>query len=155
MEPGLIEDRAARAHDLERQIVEGSRNVRRAWINMAAGLHAIRSEGLYELLGYERFTEWIAAPEVSIGRSQAYSLTAIYEELVIERGIALERISHMDPTKVAEVIPAIRKGVDPIECLYDAQELSRSDLRIKYRNEPEPEIAQATCPECGQKVKVQ
>ena len=153
MTASFIEDRAARAHDLEKQVVEGSMKARRAWINMAAGLHAIRSEGLFELLGYERFTEWIAAPEVSIGGSQAYSLTAIYEELVIERGIDLDRIEHLDPSKVSEVIPAIRKGADPIECLFDAQELSRSDLRMKYRAEAEPDqTPKAICPECGQEV---
>lgn len=155
MDPGSIEERAERAHALEREVVVGSMSVRRTWIHMAAGLHAIRAEGLYELLGYERFTEWIASPEISMGRSQAYSLTAIYEELVIERGVKVEDIQYLEPSKLGEIIPAIRKGADITDCLYDAQELSRSDLRQKYRGDPEPEDEgpQAICPECGQSIK--
>jgi hypothetical protein len=123
---------------------------------MAASLYAIRAEGLYELLGHEKFTEWIADPDVSIGRSQAYALTAIYHELVIERGIDVADIQYADPSKLAEVIPAIRKGMDPYEGIGDALNLSRSDLRAKYRKvEPEPEKPEQVtiCPECGQEVK--
>jgi hypothetical protein len=137
-------------------VIAGSLAARHAWINTAASLHAIRAEGLYELLGYERFTDWIADPDVSMGRSQAYALTAIYQELVIERDISVEDIQYHDPSKLAEVIPAIRKGTDPKEALADAAVLSRSDLRAKYRGvEPEPEkpVQVAICETCGQEIR--
>lgn len=151
-----IEQKAERAHELERAVVVGSLSARRAWITMAEALHAIKAEGLYELLGYERFTDWIATPEIGLKRSQAYALTAIYEELVIERRVPLDDLYYLEPSKVAEVLPAIRKGTDLVEALADASVLSRSDLRAKYRGiEPQSEepVDIPVCPECGQLVK--
>jgi hypothetical protein len=151
-----IEQKAERAYELERAVVVGSLSARRAWIEMAAALHAIRAEGLYELLGYEKFTDWIATPEVSLKRTQAYALTSIYEELVIERRVPLDDLYYLEPTKVSEVLPAIRGGLDVVEALADAAQLSRSDLRAKYRGvEPSPEepVDLPVCPECGQLVK--
>jgi hypothetical protein len=154
--PSGIEQKAERAYELERAVVVGSLSARRAWIEMAAALHSIKAEGLYELLGYERFTDWIATPEIALKRSQAYALTAIYEELVIERRVPLDDLYYLEPSKVAEVLPAIRKGTDVIEALADASILSRSDLRAKYRGiEPTPDepVDLPVCPECGQLVK--
>jgi hypothetical protein len=151
-----IEQKAERAYELERAVVVGSLSARRAWIEMAAALHSIKAEGLYELLGYERFTDWIATPEIGLKRSQAYALTLIYEELVIERRVPLDDLFYLEPTKVAEVLPAIRKGTDVVEALADASILSRSDLRAKYRGiEPTPDepVDLPVCPECGQLVK--
>jgi hypothetical protein len=154
--PSGIEQKAERAYELERAVVVGSLSARRAWIEMAAALHSIKAEGLYELLGYERFTDWIATPEIGLKRSQAYALTLIYEELVIERRVPLDDLFYLEPTKVAEVLPAIRKGTDVVEALADASILSRSDLRAKYRGiEPTPDepVDLPVCPECGQLVK--
>lgn len=151
-----IEHKAERAHELERAVVVGSLSARRAWITMAEALHAIKAEGLYELLGYEKFTDWIATPEIGLKRSQAYALTAIYEELVIERRVPLDDLYYLEPSKVAEVLPAIRRGADVVEALADANVLSRSDLRAKYRGvEPQPEepVDLPVCPECGQLIK--
>ena len=152
----LIEEKAERAYDLHKAVVTGSLSARRAWITMADALHAIQSERLYELLGYERFTEWIAAPEISLGRSQAYSLIAIYQTFVVENGVPIDDLSYIEPSKLAETLPAVRSGQPIGEALADATELSRSDLRAKYRNqEPKPEEPKdiAICPECGQEIK--
>jgi hypothetical protein len=150
-----VEEKAEKAHRLEREVVVGSLSVRRAWIQLAGVLHTIQAEKLYELLGYERFTEWIAAPEIGMGRSHAYALTSIYQELVVERGIPEQDLYYIEPTKLAEVMPWIRQGGDVEQALADATELSRSDLRAKYRkeeNEPEDAAESVICPVCGSKV---
>lgn len=152
----LLEEKADRAFELQKEVVTGSLSARRAWVQMAAALYAIQSERLYELLGYERFTEWIATPEISLGRSQAYYLTSIYQTFVVEKGIPLDDLSYIEPSKLAETLPAVRSGADVGEALADATELSRSDLRAKYRGmEPEPEEPKnlSICPECGQAIK--
>lgn len=138
-------------------VVVGSLSARRAWISMAEALHAIQSERLYELLGYERFTEWIATPEISLGRSQAYALTSIYQTFVVEKGVPVGDLAYIEPSKLAETLPAVRSGGDIGEALADATELSRSDLRAKYRGvEPAPPaeaVDLPVCPECGQLIK--
>lgn len=151
-----MEQRANRAHLFQEEIIRGALTVRYAWIHMAQKLYAIRAEKLYELLGAESFHEWIATPEVQLQRSQAYALTGIYKELVVERDIPVERLQTLDPSQIAEVIPAIRKGADVEECLSDAQVLSRSDLRAKYRGtEPRRKHSDTMlCPNCGTEVKV-
>lgn len=152
----VIEDRAERAHDLERAVVVGSLTARRAWITMAEALHAIQSERLYEWLGFERFTEWIATPEISLGRSQAYALTSIYQTFVVEKGVPVDDLAYIEPTKLAETLPYVRSGGDVGEALADATALSKSDLRAKYRDvEPKPEEPTnlSICPECGQPIK--
>lgn len=150
-----LEQRADRAHLFQEEVIRGALTVRFAWIHMAQKLHAIRAEKLYELLGAESFHEWIATPEVQLQRSQAYALTGIYKELVVERDIPVERLQTLDPSQIAEVIPAIRKGADVEECLFDAQSLSRSDLRAKYRGtEPQRKPSGTTvCPNCGTEIK--
>jgi len=151
-----IADKAERAYELEREVVTGSLSARRAWIQMAAALHAIQSERLYELLGYEQFTEWIATPEISIGRSQAYYLASIYQTFVVENGVPLDDLNYIDPSKLADTLPAVRGGLPVGEALADATELSRSDLRAKYRGvEPKPDEPQgvSVCPECGQAIR--
>lgn len=153
----LVEDKAERAHDLERAVVVGSLSARRAWISMAEALHAIQSERLYELLGYERFTEWIATPEISLGRSQAYALTSIYQTFVVEKGVPVDDLAYIEPSKLAETLPAVRSGCDIGEALADATALSRSDLRAKYRGvepeTPEEPVDLPVCPHCGQLIQ--
>lgn len=142
---------------MEQAVVVGSLSARRAWITMAEALHAIQSERLYELLGYEKFTEWIATPEISLGRSQAYALTSIFQTFVVEQGVPIEDLTYIEPTKLAETLPKVRSGYPVGEALADATVLSRSDLRAKYRGvEPEsPEEAPdiPVCPECGQLIR--
>lgn len=151
-----IEQQAERAHELERAVVVGSLSARRAWIEMAQALHTIQSERLYELLGYERFTEWIATPEISLGRSQAYALTSIYQEFVVERGVPVDDLAYIEPTKLADTLPAVRSGHPVGEALADATELSRSDLKAKYggvRPKADEPTDLPICPECGQAIK--
>ncbi len=153
---GGVEDKAERAFELEREVVVGSLSARRAWIQTAAALHAIQSERLYELLGYERFTEWIATPEIGLSRSQAYALSSIFQTFVVENGIPIDDLAYIEASKLSETLSAVRSGHPAAEALADATALSRSDLRAKYRGiEPGPEEPQdlAICPECGQAIK--
>lgn len=156
-QPTMIAERADRAHELEQQVVVGCRTIRTAWLHLAAFLHEINAERLYTLLGYETFNEWLGAPEISLSRSHAYALIGSYVEFVIERGIAPESIATIEATKLAETLPALRRGDVQVEAaIADADALSRSDLREKYRR-PDAALDADTehpiCPTCGARMK--
>lgn len=148
----LVKSPADRAFDLEQEIIRGCRGIRMAWVHLAAYLHEFYEGRMWELLGYERFNEWIAAPEISLGRSQTYSLIAAYHEFVVVRGVPVERLACADSSKVAETLPALKAGVvDVDEALSDAESLSRSDLRERYGKGGGSQKASKLeeCPRCG------
>lgn len=125
---------------------------------MAEYLHICKEEGLYYELGYETFEQWLGVPEISLSRSHAYALTGAYEELVIERGIPVDRLITIEITKLTEILPAVKRGdVDVFDALSDAEVLSRSDLREKFHHEKtgklDAETARPICPACGQRTK--
>lgn len=150
--------RAERAFELERQVVVGCKAIRAAWVHLAAYLHEMNVERLYELLGYETFNEWLGAPEISLSRSHAYALIGSYVEFVIERGIDPSEIHEIEATKLAETLPALRRGDIGVEdAIDDAGSLSRSDLREKYREggsgRLDADTERPICPNCGSRMK--
>lgn len=157
-QPTMIAKRAERAFELEQQVVVGCKAIRAAWIHLAAYLHEMNAERLYELLGYRTFHEWLGTPEISLSRSHAYALIGSYVEFVIERGIDPSEIQEIEATKLVETLPALRRGeIDVEDAIGDAASLSRSDLREKYRDEESGRLdAQAErpiCPNCGARMK--
>jgi hypothetical protein len=87
------------------------------------------------VLGYDSFAEWLAAPEIDLGYRQSMRLIESYREMVVERGVSAGALELADVTKVAVVLPAVKRGdVSAEDALSDAQTLSRSDLEDKYRH---------------------
>lgn len=146
-----------RAHLLYREVVAGCRAIRQAWILMASLLYEMRESQLYRLLDYDSFERWLASPEISLSRSHAYALIGAYQEFVIERGLDMEMVGAIEASKLAETLPALRAGeVTAEDALADAEALSRSDLREKYRHDRgglDAEAEAAVCPACGQRVR--
>lgn len=156
-QPTMIAERADRAHQLEQQVVVGCRTIRAAWLHLAAYLHEINAERLYQLLGYETFNEWLGVPEISLSRSHAYALIGAYVEFVVERGIDPAQIGAIEATKLAETLPALRRGeVEVEDAIADADSLSRSDLREKYREDSgrlDATTERPICPNCGARMR--
>lgn len=145
-----------RAAELEREIAIGCAFIRQAWVILASRLYEFHDDRAWEVLGHDSFGEWLAGPDVDIGYRQAMRLIEAYREMTVERGISAEKLELADVTKVAVVLPAVRRGdVSAEDALADAQTLSRSDLAEKYGGNPnarldaesEPELH--ACPECG------
>jgi hypothetical protein len=157
-QPTTTAERADRAYELEQQVVVGCRTIRAAWLHLAAYLHEMNAERLYTVLGYETFNEWLGTPEISLSRSHAYALIGSYVEFVIERGIDHREIDSIEATKLAETLPALRRGEVQVEdAIADASTLSRSDLREKYRADGsgrlDAETERPICPNCGARMK--
>lgn len=146
------EERAAkRAFKVEEKIKKGVGAIRQVWIALAGYLHEFYSERMWEHLGHDRFEEWLGTPEIGLGRSQVYALIEAYEELVVKREVEESVLAELEATKLAVVLPALRKGeVELEEALADCEALSRSELREKYgKAVPAERVPLIECEDCG------
>lgn len=146
------EERAAKkAFETEGKIKRGVGAVREVWGALAAYLHEFHSEKMWEPLGYDKFEDWLGSPEIGLGRSQVYALIESYEELVIKRELGVGDLAELEATKVAVVLPALRRGdVELEEALADCKALSRSALREKYgKSVPAERVPLIECEDCG------
>lgn len=146
------EERAAKkAFAVEEKIKKGTGAIKQVWIALAGYLHDFYSERMWTALGYEKFEEWLGTPEIGLKRSQTYQLIEVYEELVVKRGVTQEELAELEMSKLAVVLPALRKGDAELEdVLSDCESLSRSELREKYGQAvPAERIPLTECEECG------
>lgn len=149
------------ARALEQRIERKASAIRESWYSLAADLYEFHEGSMWTPLGYDTFEEWLAGPEIDLGRRHVYRLLQVYRDLVIDRHVPPEALT-AEVTKIDAVIPAIKKGRVGVEdALTDAETLSRSDLKEKYggKREPnaeldaekEPDII--PCPICGSRVE--
>lgn len=146
------EERAAKkAFEVEAKIKKGVGAIRQVWIALAGYLHEFYVDKMWEHLGHDKFEEWLGTPEIGLGRSQVYALVEAYEELVVKREVEAERLAELEATKIAVVLPALRRGeVELEEALADCEALSRSALREKYgKAVPAARVPLTECEECG------
>lgn len=146
------EERAAKkAFAVEAKIKKGTGAIKQVWIALAGYLHDFYSEKMWTALGYEKFEEWLGTPEIGLKRSQTYQLIEVYEEFVVKRGITQEELAELEMSKLAVVLPALRKGEAELEdVLADCEALSRSELREKYgQSVPAERIPLTECEDCG------
>lgn len=146
------EERAAKkAFQVEAKIKKGVGAIRQVWIALAGYLHEFYSERMWEHLGHDKFEEWLGTPEIGLGRSQVYALIEAYEELVVKREVEEAVLAELEATKLAVVLPALRRGqVELEEALADCEALSRSALRQKYgKSVPAERVPLIQCEDCG------
>lgn len=149
--PGTaLERKQARARTVEREVKKGTMAIRLVWGHMARYLHEFKEGAMWGHLGYEDFNSWIASPEIDLGRSSVYGMIEAYEVLVLGNQIDEAKLQELEVSKVAQVLPAIRKGdVEVLDALADVEVLSRSDLRIKYGKGEAGVRETEPCPTCG------
>ncbi len=146
------EERAAKkAFAVEAKIRKGTGAIKQVWIALAGHLHEFYAEQMWEHLGHDKFEEWLGTPEIGLSRSHTYRLIEVYEQLVVKRGVSQEQLAELDLSKLAVVLPALRKGEAELEeALADCESLSRSALREKYgQSVPAQRVPLTECEDCG------
>lgn len=145
------ERQAKKAFEVEGKIKKGCSAIREVWVALACYLHEFHSGRMWEHLGHDTFEEWLGSPDIGLGRSHVYALIETYEELVVKRGLKDEELSSLEATKVAQVLPALRRGEVELEtALADCEALSRSALREKYGKQlPVSRVPLTQCEDCG------
>jgi hypothetical protein len=142
---------AEKAFAVEQKIKTGTGAIKQVWIALAGHLHEFYTERMWEPLGHDKFESWLGDPSIGLKRSQTYQLIEVYEELVVKRGVSQEQLAELEMSKLAVVLPALRKGdVELEDVLADCEELSRSALREKYgQSVPAERIPLTECEQCG------
>ena len=142
---------AEKAHEVEGKIKTGTGAIKQVWIALAGHLHEFYTERMWEPLGHDKFESWLGSPDIGLKRSQTYQLIEVYEELVVKRGVSQEELAALEMSKLAVVLPALRKGdVELDEVLSDCESLSRSALREKYGQAvPAERVPLTECEQCG------
>lgn len=77
-----------------------------------------RENRLYSYLGYDSFTEWLNREDVGISRSLACDIIGWWKHgmpACIEAGISEEEVLQMDHSKLRNVIPLFRSGLEKEE----------------------------------------
>lgn len=149
------EERATkRAFEIEAKVKEGVGAIRTVWVALASYLHEFHESKLWEHLDYDTFEEWLGTPEIGLSRSQVYALIEAYRELVVKRELDQEILARHEATKIAQVLPSLRRGdVELDAALADCENLSRADLRAKYGKEkavlPASTRGLVRCEDCG------
>lgn len=127
------EPQAKAAFDVEVRIKGHVHAMRVTWIKLAEDLHAFSRSEMWRDLGWKSFEAWLASPEIDIERRQAYYLLEMWRELVVKRDVKPEQLEGLGPSKVQEVLPAIRRGfVDVADALSAVETLPRADLRREF-----------------------
>lgn len=125
---------AAAAFEVDRELKANVRQLRGMWAPIARDLYRFHQGRLWADLGYETFEAYLEDPELELERRWVYDAMAMYEQLVVNRGVSLEELRGFKISKVREVLPAVRRELVPLrEALDDARTLRRVDLELKYR----------------------
>jgi hypothetical protein len=167
------EFQAQAAFDVDQRIRHTLRDMRRMWMELARDLYFFTEAEMWRSLGHPSMESYLAQPEIGLDRRWVYNLKSIYSQLVIDRGIPETDLALLQPSKITQVLPAIRRGlVETDEALSDAESLSKEDLRVRYtflmgsaqRGLERPhreagwdatdEPAWAICPHCGSRYQV-
>ena len=143
--------RAKKAHKVQKKIVVGCSAIRKVWVALAAYFYEFKEEEMWEDLGYGSFEEWLASPHISLSRSNVYTLIQAHAELVLERGVDPAQLEGLETSKIAQVLPALKRGdVELDAALADVEALSRADLREKYGKVlPAGRVPLIECEKCG------
>lgn len=125
---------AREAFTVDQRIRTNYRRMQGMWVEIAADLHDFHERKLWRELGYSSFERWIADPGLELERRWVFDVIAIYQQLVVARGVEPSRLQQIHISKVREVLPAVRRGQAPVEeALSDAETLNRPDLEVRYR----------------------
>lgn len=144
------------AFELEAAILATLNEARGQWVPLAARLHTFHAAKAWEVRGSGTFTEWLAQPEVGISYRTAKDMIDAWDEFVVKRSADPAWLTVTDASKLAVVLPALRRGTVTVgKALGDCETLTRADLRELYRAgvdadlDASTEPERCTCPTCG------
>jgi hypothetical protein len=120
------------AHAHQEQLTLGLRKGREAAWQVAEAVSLFYEERGWELLGYDSLPEWLAQPEISMPKTTFYRYRDIWNTMKA-RQVDASTLARLDQSKMAIVLPALRKGrVSTQDAIADVEALAASDLREKY-----------------------
>ncbi len=157
--PTIIKDEQEieEAHRLDTEIKRCIQQGREIWVELAARLYHFHELKGWKRLGYTSFEEYLASPDIELGRSQVFNHIAAFRELVILRDVEVSDLAQVDMTKAVEVLPAVRRGDVPWkEAFHDLLTLAVRDVRTKYRNYEKAageDWRWVKCGSCGGRMK--
>jgi hypothetical protein len=138
--PSEREARAKLCFQLHTNVLTALQAGRSALWRLAQALYEFEQERGWLELGYERRTEWLADPEITMTRATYYRLVRAWKVLRVERGLDFPTLGKLDVSKVDIVLPAIASGARKLEdALDDVETLGARDLRHVYWGAKAPE----------------
>lgn len=133
MKGEVIPAGADAAHKAQTEIVEIVRTMQRGWVMLAERLYYFDQGKMWADLGYDSCWEWLASPEIGIGRAWFYELKSLYKDFVIGLGATVEQLQEVPQYKLEVTKISVRNGWVPLEqALADAASLSLNDLKVLY-----------------------
>jgi hypothetical protein len=132
------------AHGAHAKVIEGLRGVRLSLALVAEGCHELHVTEGWRELGYESLSEYLAAPEITISRTEFYRMAEIWSAYVLNGGVEPIELQGAGPSKLEVPLPAITAGVvSAVQAVADATSMTRKDLRSHYAGlvgdeEPKP-----------------
>jgi hypothetical protein len=122
------------AFEVEQRIKTHVHQMRGLWIRLAEDLYTFANREMWRDLGHKSFDEWLAGPDIDLGRRTVYGLIEVWKELVVNRGVRPHQIADVPVSKLRDSLAAVRRGfVDAEDAIADARTLGRDDLRERYR----------------------
>ena len=161
---------ADEAHATDQRIKQNMAIQKGLWLQLAADLYLFKEARMWEVLGYASFSAYVADADADMEPRWAYQLVEMYSQLVIERGVDVERLKGLHVSKVRAVLPAIRQEKVSVDKAFaDCEALPKRDLELLYSGKASPtpgkpdtsstihtdhEPQYMQCPTCGSRVEV-
>jgi hypothetical protein len=154
-----LHDPAAAAHQSHELLMLGLGRTREGLVITGQACYELAESEGWLALGYEKLTDYLADPNVSLTRTTFYDFAAVHRRFVIEAQIPEQRLAAADHSKLVLALPAVIAGKVTVEdALADAESLGWRDMRKHYAelmaepsersDDPGPDEP-AVCSECG------
>jgi hypothetical protein len=122
------------AQDQYNRLLEGLSATRLALSAVAQACHDISRDKSWTDLGYESLSEFLASPEITLTRSNFFTMAQIWELYVLDGGVDPQQLAVAHPSKLAIPLRAIGANeVTFAEAIADVETLGARDLREKYQ----------------------
>lgn len=115
------------------QLISGLDATRLALSAVAQACHEISRDKSWLDLGYESLAEFLASPEITLTRTQFFTMAQVWERYVLDGGVDPQALAVAHPSKLA--IPLRALGANEVtvaEAIADVETLGARDLREKY-----------------------
>jgi len=121
------------AQDQYNRLLEGLGTARMALSAVAQACHELSRDKSWIDLGYESLAEFLASPEITLTRTQFFSMAQVWERYVLDGGVDPRDLAVAHPSKLAIPLRALGANeVSVAEALADVATLGARDLREKY-----------------------
>lgn len=133
----IDEEKLSLAEEYHKEVIARTIITANNLLELGRLFKTIRDDKLYKLLGADSFSEYIAYPEISFGRSTIYSFIGIYELYVLKLNYHPTFLSKIGHRALQIITPPMkefeREGMEAGEWMEKAGTLSESDLINEVR----------------------